>query len=95
MVTLRQGEAIRFDRILCDVPCSGDGTMRKAPDIWRRWSPASGNGLHGLQARMTRSPSMCVCPKQAAQQLTSVVAGRGGRRGSRSTRRGCWRRAGA
>jgi len=25
------------DRILCDVPCSGDGTMRKAPDIWRKW----------------------------------------------------------
>ena len=40
---------MRFDRILCDVPCSGDGTMRKAPDIWRRWSPANGNGLHGLQ----------------------------------------------
>lgn len=26
-----------FDRILCDVPCSGDGTLRKAPDIWRKW----------------------------------------------------------
>lgn len=25
---------MKFDRILCDVPCSGDGTMRKNPDIW-------------------------------------------------------------
>lgn len=22
---------MKFDRILCDVPCSGDGTMRKNP----------------------------------------------------------------
>jgi len=26
-----------FDRVLCDVPCSGDGTLRKAPDLWRKW----------------------------------------------------------
>lgn len=25
---------LRFDRVLCDVPCSGDGTMRKNADIW-------------------------------------------------------------
>jgi 16S rRNA methyltransferase RsmB/F len=43
---------VRFDRILCDVPCSGDGTMRKAPDIWRRWTHKGGNGLHGLQLQI-------------------------------------------
>ncbi|KAL4422857.1 hypothetical protein ABPG75_009054 [Micractinium tetrahymenae] len=43
---------VLFDRILCDVPCSGDGTMRKAPDIWRRWNVSSGNGLHSLQLRI-------------------------------------------
>ncbi|RYY89399.1 hypothetical protein EON63_00670 [archaeon] len=24
-----------FDRIVCDVPCSGDGTFRKSPHFWR------------------------------------------------------------
>jgi multisite-specific tRNA:(cytosine-C5)-methyltransferase len=38
-----------FDRVLCDVPCSGDGTLRKAPDMWRRWTPMLGNGIHRLQ----------------------------------------------
>lgn len=35
-----------FDRILCDVPCSGDGTMRKNVGIWKNWQPMDGNGLH-------------------------------------------------
>ncbi|OMO56157.1 Bacterial Fmu (Sun)/eukaryotic nucleolar NOL1/Nop2p [Corchorus capsularis] len=38
-----------FDCVLCDVPCSGDGTLRKAPDIWRKWNGGMGNGLHCLQ----------------------------------------------
>ena len=25
---------LKFDRILCDVPCSGDGTVRKNADLW-------------------------------------------------------------
>ena len=25
---------LKFDRILCDVPCSGDGTLRKNADAW-------------------------------------------------------------
>lgn len=35
-----------FDRILCDVPCSGDGTLRKNIGIWKSWQPMNGNGLH-------------------------------------------------
>ena len=48
----RGGRTFPFDCILTDVPCSGDGTMRKAPDIWPRWSVGNGNGLHPLQLKI-------------------------------------------
>lgn len=38
-----------YDRILCDVPCSGDGTFRKNPDMWLKWKPTSGHALHNVQ----------------------------------------------
>ena len=40
---------LRFDRILADVPCSGDGTLRKNPLIWKRWTATPGNMLHSVQ----------------------------------------------
>lgn len=39
-------KAVLYDRILADVPCSGDGTMRKNLMIWRDWSCGNGSGLH-------------------------------------------------
>ena len=38
-----------FDRVLCDVPCSGDGTIRKTGSIAAEWSPKNGLGRHALQ----------------------------------------------
>jgi 16S rRNA C967 or C1407 C5-methylase (RsmB/RsmF family) len=36
---------LAFDRILADVPCSGDGTLRKNIDLWRKWHPNLANGI--------------------------------------------------
>ncbi|KAG5309256.1 NSUN2 methyltransferase, partial [Acromyrmex insinuator] len=56
MITKSDGtkDTLKFDRILADVPCSGDGTMRKNPDIWCKWSPANGSNLHGIQYRIAK-----------------------------------------
>lgn len=35
--------------ILCDVPCSGDGTCRKDKHILPMWKPNTANQLHGTQ----------------------------------------------
>ncbi|KAM9308268.1 RNA cytosine C(5)-methyltransferase NSUN2 [Gastrophryne carolinensis] len=45
-------EVLYFDRILCDVPCSGDGTMRKNIDVWKKWTTLNSLQLHGLQIRI-------------------------------------------
>ncbi|XQJ31684.1 NOL1/NOP2/sun family, putative [Leishmania guyanensis] len=42
-------EVLRFDKILCDVVCSGDGTLRKAPHIFKIWSPREAINLQKLQ----------------------------------------------
>jgi len=44
----------KFDRILADVPCTGDGTLRKAPDMWRKWNIGMGGGMHPLQLAIAR-----------------------------------------
>jgi 16S rRNA C967 or C1407 C5-methylase (RsmB/RsmF family) len=42
-------ELAKFRLILCDVPCSGDGTCRKDPSILPQWKPTIGNQLHAVQ----------------------------------------------
>ncbi|KAJ9137235.1 Methyltransferase [Pleurostoma richardsiae] len=43
---------LKFDRILADVPCSGDGTLRKNVNLWKDWLPGSALGLHLTQVRI-------------------------------------------
>ncbi|XP_067932243.1 RNA cytosine-C(5)-methyltransferase NSUN2-like [Watersipora subatra] len=45
-------QPLLFDRILCDVPCSGDGTLRKNPEVWRTWGPGHAINLHSVQNRV-------------------------------------------
>uniref|UniRef100_A0A8C5ZQM7 tRNA (cytosine(34)-C(5))-methyltransferase n=1 Tax=Marmota marmota marmota TaxID=9994 RepID=A0A8C5ZQM7_MARMA len=45
-------EVLFYDRVLCDVPCSGDGTMRKNIDVWKKWTTLNSLQLHGLQLRI-------------------------------------------
>lgn len=55
----KRGKYLKFDRILADVPCSGDGTCRKNPSIWKEWTPQNGLGLYLTQVRiLTRALQM-------------------------------------
>ncbi|KAI1377517.1 S-adenosyl-L-methionine-dependent methyltransferase [Hypoxylon crocopeplum] len=47
-----KGQYLRFDRILADVPCAGDGTLRKNINLWKDWQPGSALGLHITQVRI-------------------------------------------
>jgi multisite-specific tRNA:(cytosine-C5)-methyltransferase len=43
---------LKFDRILADVPCSGDGTTRKNANLWQDWNPGNALGLYITQVRI-------------------------------------------
>ncbi|KAI9504980.1 tRNA (cytosine-5-)-methyltransferase ncl1 [Coemansia spiralis] len=45
-------EIVQFDRILCDVPCSGDGTTRKNVRIWEKWRSDDAHSLNPLQSKI-------------------------------------------
>ena len=81
----------QFDRVLCDVPCSGDGTFRKNPDATKKWSVRNGCGLHSIQRsilirglQMLKKGGLCVystCslnPIEDEAVISSVVNELGG-----------------
>lgn len=41
-----------FDRVICDVPCSGDGTIRKNKNLWRQWALGSPLTLYKVQLEL-------------------------------------------
>ena len=56
------GQPFRFDRILCDVPCSGDGTLRKRHANTPEWSESAAAGLHSTQCRLLRTGLLQLAP---------------------------------
>lgn len=45
---------IALDRVLCDVPCSGDGTIRKNRHIFQKWSIKEFIGLFQVQKKILK-----------------------------------------
>lgn len=48
----RSGYKQKYDKVLVDTPCSGDGTARKNKQIWSEWSIAQAMSLHKLQRKI-------------------------------------------
>lgn len=46
--TLKDADKFYYDKILADVPCTGDGAIRKIPRKWEKWSTNDGFALHSL-----------------------------------------------
>lgn len=51
----RVGQFDGFDRVLCDVPCTGDGTFRKASHLWRSFRCRKALLIHSLQLRIAET----------------------------------------
>ncbi|KAL7459217.1 hypothetical protein ACHAWC_011220 [Mediolabrus comicus] len=50
----KSGYKQKYDKVLCDVPCSGDGTSRKNKHVWTEWSIPQAMSLHKLQRKILR-----------------------------------------
>lgn len=55
-----KSEAKKYPVILCDVPCSGDGTVRKDVHVIPNWTPNISNALHSLQVQILKRAFRCV-----------------------------------
>lgn len=73
--TLRKvlGYKLKFDCVLCDVPCSGDGTLRKlSGGEWEKWTIREAMTLHKLQVRLLVRALMAV--KRGGRVLFSTCS---------------------
>ena len=52
----------RFDALLVDAPCSGEGMFRREPDARREWSPASPEGCAKRQAGILDQAARLLAP---------------------------------
>ena len=48
----------KFDRIVADVPCSGDGTFRKFSHLWRLFRPRVSLELHLIQLQIAKASAL-------------------------------------
>ena len=62
----------RFDLVLCDVPCSGLGTIRKKPDI-RYKDPAAIAGLPAVQRAILENAANYVKPGGVLLYATCTI----------------------
>jgi NOL1/NOP2/sun family putative RNA methylase len=46
---------LRFDKILVDAPCSGEGTLRKSPKTFLMWNPNMIKKIAGTQKRLAEA----------------------------------------
>lgn len=61
-----------FDRIVCDVPCTGDGTFRKCPHLWRLFRPRFALELHSTQLDIATSCLLML--KQGGRMVYSTCS---------------------
>lgn len=59
----------QYDRIICDVPCTGDGAIRKSPGTWFSFHPENGirfDSLHLCLSHRLHSIQLQIALRAAA-----------------------------